>query len=392
MSFGVVTAKKVSYSTSMDQPYFGFWKTLSRPIIALSPMDGVTDVICRTMMARHGQPHLMMTEFTNVLGLQHATTRLLQDFEYTNIERPIVAQIYGHQPEDFYVATFMVCELGFDGVDINMGCPSKKVVHKNCGAKLITLPEVALEIIRQTRQAIEDWAHGKDLEDLDLRPKVLNAFRKTQLERGISPKKKYRQLIPYSVKTRLGYDSIVIEDWVKTLLTEKPAAISIHGRTLKQMYNGSANWVAIASAVKAAQGSGTLILGNGDVTSLEKAHTLIQETKVDGVLLGRSAIGNPWVFQDKTPSLEERFKVVMEHARLLETLRGEKSYNSIKKHLVRYFRGFSGAAHLRSQAVRTTSINELSEVIRHYQSAPKPTLPVLPVVGAALDHASRQIS
>src|SRR5262245_7546810 len=125
--------------------YRGFWEQLPRPIIALSPMDGVTDFACRAITAKYGRPHVMFTEFTTTVGIFCAPEKVLRDFEYSEIERPVVAQIYGNHPEDFYRAVHVVCELAFDGVDINMGCPAKQVTQKNCGAALIKAPDLALE-------------------------------------------------------------------------------------------------------------------------------------------------------------------------------------------------------------------------------------------------------
>jgi tRNA-dihydrouridine synthase len=379
----------------MLHPFFGFWKALPKPIIALSPMDGVTDFACRFMMARHGRPDVLFTEFTTAEGLFYAPERILKDFEYHEIERPIVAQIYGHRPEDFYRATHVVCELGFDGVDINMGCPAKQVVKKNCGAKLITVPDLALEIIRATRAAIHDWANGQTLEDLKLPERVLATVSRMNLRRSGMEKAPLRRLIPYSVKTRIGYEDVVIDRWTETLLREQPAVISIHGRTLKQMYKGSAQWSAIGQAAAIARGSGTLILGNGDISDLEQAHRLARETGVDGVLIGRSAIGNPWIFQHpgvlpsvsnqprsgvegeapaawpmegatRAPIIDrkKRIDAALEHAEYLESLAGEREFNSIRKHLCGYLKHFPDAATVRMNALRARNSRELRVVLK----------------------------
>ncbi len=338
-------------------------------------MDGVTDVVCRTLVARHGKPDVMFTEFTHVEGLIRASQRLLQDFEYTEMERPVVAQIYGHKPEFFYLATHIVCELGFDGVDINMGCPAKKVVSKNCGAGLIRVPELAQEIVRQTRQAILDWTAGQTLMDIGLPNKLIRLIKEANARRGVTAPQ--RQQIPYSVKTRLGYDSCIIEEWVQTLLEEKPAVITIHGRTLKQMYKGEADWEAIARAAEIIHQTDTLVFGNGDVTTLQGAAEKIISSGVDGGLLGRVAIGMPWIFENKTllrefvnkartevvPIAEksplQRLQISLEHADLLQKLRGDRIYPALKRHLSGYLSGFPGAAVLRRQAMLTQNFEEL---------------------------------
>ena len=319
------------------ETFLGFWENLSKPIIGLSPMDGVTDFACRYITERYGKPHVMFTEFVTVEGLLHAPERILKDFEYNEIERPIVAQIYGSNPDDFYKATQIVCGLGFDGIDINMGCPAKTVVSRNAGAKLITTPELALEIIRATRSAVQDWTSSQ-------------ASRKPTT---------------YSVKTRIGFDSVVIEKWVEVLLEEKPAAISIPGRTLKQMYKGSADWEAITRAAQIIKKTKTLVLGNGDVENLSQAKLLIEQTGVDGVLIGRSAIGNPWVFLDScpAPNRDQRIQMALEHARYYTDKRGDRFIRNLGKHLASYLKHFPDAALLRTKALQAKNFEELKSTL-----------------------------
>lgn len=363
--------------------YKGFWGSIVKPIVGLSPMDGVTDAAFRAIMARHGRPDVVFTEFTHVQGLLMAPQRLLRDFEYSEAERPVVAQVYGHTPEHFYQVAHVVCELGFDGLDINMGCPARKVVSRHCGAGLIRKPELARQIIGAVREGIRDWARGQTLEDLKLSKRLIAGVAAHNTARDGAGKVPRRE-IPYSVKTRLGYDDIVIESWMETLLSEEPAVISLHGRTLRQMYRGQADWQAIGRAVKVARGTETLILGNGDLTSLERAAERIQESGVDGVLLGRAAIGNPWIFRGKERLKEisnpshvcsapayidwrERLGMALEHARTVEMKRGPREFKTIKKHLAAYLRGFRSASHLRARAMQVQSADELAELFNAAQ-------------------------
>ena len=186
-----------------------------------------------------------------------------------------------------------------------------------------------------------------------------------------------------SVKTRLGYDHIVVEDWIATLLEENPAAISLHGRTLQQGYKGDADWSAIARAVKVAKDSETLILGNGDLQDMTQVQRRVRETQVDGVLLGRAAQGNPWIFRTKhqvkralaenrdSPiasmpvSLEERFRVILEHSSRHGEAAGE-NFVGIRKHLTWYCRGFRGAAEMRSQMVRVKTADEVKQCLFNF--------------------------
>jgi len=347
-------------------------------------MDGITDASFRFITAKHGSPDVTFTEFVNVESAFFAPHTLVKDLTYAEIERPVVAQVYGHTPEIFYQVAHIVCELGFDGLDINMGCPAKKVAAKGSGAALIRTPELAQSIVRTTAQAIKDWFEGQTLSDLKVNPELIHRIMiSNRLRTGLASSPQ-RCLIPVSVKTRLGYDQVVVEEWIQTLLEEKPSVITLHGRTLKQKYQGDADWEAIARAVNIANNSGTLILGNGDVRDMQDVYCRVRETNVDGVLLGRSAQGNPWVFKTKGEvkkvlrsngavgilparvSLAERFGVVLEHSAHFEKHWGIPSFVGMRKHLAWYCRGFHGAGELRSQMVRVNQVGDVVECLRHY--------------------------
>src|SRR6266581_1076579 len=317
----------MSHCASMAN--MSFWHQIAQPIIGLSPMDGVTDPAFRFIVARHGKPDVQFTEFINVDEIGYGVESAWHQLRYAEIERPVVAQIYGADPDKFYQMVQVICALGFDGVDINMGCPSKSVSARGCGAALIKTPPLAKEIIRAAQAGVKDWASGREPETIGLRPKVVDKIR------SLSTLPTARRAIPVSVKTRLGYDSVVIEDWVTVLLEERPEVISIHGRTLVQMYRGRADWEAISRAAKLIRETSTLVLGNGDVESLHDLVARARETQVHGVLIGRGALGNPWIFRAKEwakgegqgegvfPNpvpLPERFQVALEHTRYFESL------------------------------------------------------------------------
>jgi len=367
--------------------YPSFWDTLQQPIIGLAPMDGVTDAPCRTMHGLYGRPDVVLTEFTNVEGLWRGSDRIFRDFLYTPAERPVVAQIFGYRPEYFYKAAHVVCELGFDGLDINMGCPAKTVANKGGGAALIRVPETAKEIISAAQQGVRDWANGQKLEDLGMDLERIKRIRQMNEERlgvwGDDPQIE-RCLLPVSVKTRLGYDSIVITDWVQELLELEPAVISIHGRTLAQHYKGEANWDAIAAAAEIVRKTDTLIFGNGDISSLYEAAQRIRTTGVHGVLIGRASFGNPWIFRkrdrlkkllnaginptvedlaDEMPSREERLLMALEHAYIHAKLKGEDHYVEMRKHMGWYLGHFHGAKQVRNALVRINSLADVERII-----------------------------
>ncbi len=363
-----------------------FWQNIDKPIIGLSPMDGVSDASFRFITAKHGGPDVTISEFVNIETLIYAPHNLVKDLTYSEMERPVVAQIYGHTPELFYQVAHVVCELGFDGLDINMGCPAKKVVSKGSGAGLILNPPQARSIIQSARLGIQHWFEGQTLGDLKASQELIQGVERSNRLRNGTGNPPLRRLIPVSVKTRLGYDQIVVEDWIQTLLQEKLAAISLHGRTLKQKYRGSADWESIARAVELAENSETLILGNGDLQSMEDVYRRVRETRVDGVLLGRSTQGNPWIFRTKDQvkqalrhdgalefrpspvSLEERIRVILEHSDYFQNHCGSPTFVGMRKHLAWYCRGIHGASELRAQMVRVSSVSEVMECLKNYVS------------------------
>ncbi len=368
-----------------------FWEHLPRPIMGLSPMDGVTDAPFRVTVARQGRPDVSFTEFTSVGDICRGPDHLLASLLYCELERPVVAQLYGKDPDLFYQAVHAACELGFDGVDINMGCPSRNVASSGSGAGLIRTPDRARAIMRTTRQAIFDWANGQTLEAVGFKASRIELIRGMNLRRAGQPMVP-RRCIPLSVKTRLGYDSIVIEQWIGHLLEEGPVAICVHGRTLEQMYRGEADWEAIGRAARLVRGTKTLLLGNGDLRSLADAVHRIRESGVQGVLLGRAALGEPWLFRNKDQArnyalqtdlqdswgcagtdsdnrlvgLQERFQVMLEHARAFEAILGVERFPRMRKHLGWYCKGFPHAAAMRAHMVRARSRADVQHLVAAY--------------------------
>ena len=351
-------------------------------------MDGVTDASFRYITARYGKPDVTFTEFVNIQAAFYAPQTLFRDFAYCEIERPVVAQIYGSSPELFYKVAHIVCELGFDGLDINMGCPARKVAATGCGAALIRTPETARAIIRSARQGITDWAHGQTLSDIAIERDVIDQIRVVNRLRNAASRE--RRVIPLSIKTRLGYDRIVVDEWIPTLLEEQPAVISLHGRTLQQGYKGCADWHAIARAAELAKSSTTLIIGNGDIQNLTEVYRRVCDSRVDGVLLGRAVQGNPWIFRNKNQvkealrsttrfetfiepepiDVKERFRIILEHSRYLENLADSHNFVGIRKHLTRYCRGFRGAAELRSQMLQVKNAADVLACVQSFMGNP----------------------
>ena len=302
-------------------------------------MADVTDAAFRRIIAKYAKPDVLWTEFVAVDGLLSPGREvLLRDFMYTEMERPIVAQIFGSKPENFFKVAQMIVGLGFDGIDINMGCPDRNVEKQGGGASLIRYPELAKEIILATKAGAPE--------------------------------------IPVSVKTRVGYNAVELATWLPALLETKPSAVTIHARTRKEMSDVPARWEHVREAVviRDSLSPDTLIIGNGDVKNLDDAVQKVQETGADGIMLGRAIFGNPWLFSrsqnlsklnlDNKEQIEEKLRVMVEHTKLFEELLGDvKNFATMKKHYKAYVNGFDGAKELRIKLMGTDNVSEVSSLI-----------------------------
>lgn len=313
----------------------GFWGKLKKPIFVLAPMADVTDPAFRALIAKYGKPDVFYTEFVSADGLalapEEGRKKLLKDLEYTEEERPIIAQFFTSKPENMRKAAELARELGFDGIDINMGCPDKSVEKQGAGAKLIKNPKLARELIRAAKEGARD--------------------------------------LPVSVKTRVGYNKPELEEWLPELLAEEPAAIVVHARTRKEMSKVPARWEFVKRAVELRDESGakTLIFGNGDAKGLDDARALVIETNCDGVMLGRAIFGNPWLFAERTPDIKEKLSVLIEHIRLFdEKLGGFKNFAIMKKHFKSYVSGFDGAVDLRAKLMEAEDASSAEAEIRAF--------------------------
>src|SRR3989344_7719457 len=286
----------------------GFWgklKKRGRPIICQAPMADVTDAAFRRLIAKHskskdGKLDVMWTEFTSADGLCSAgKNKLLHLLEFSEKERAIVAQLFGAKPDTLRRAAALVAKLGFDGVDINMGCPDRAVEKQGGGAALIKNPKLARELIRAAREGA-----GK---------------------------------LPVSVKTRIGYNKNELATWLPELLAEEPAAIIIHARTRKEMSNVPARWEHIreAVAIRNQLKSKTLIIGNGDVNDLANAYEKVKTSGADGVMVGRALFGRPWLLSSRlnlSTDLRFNLSILLEHTKLFDKILGKhKSFAVMKK-------------------------------------------------------------
>lgn len=329
-----------------------FWQKLPTPFYVLAPMADVTDASFRRIIAKYsahtradgtvGGPDVMWTEFVSADGLVRATPegkqKLMADLIYTEAERPIVAQLFSGTPEYMEQAARLCLELGFDGIDINMGCPDRGIEKQGCGAAMIKHPEQALAVVAAAKRGAASDAGG----------------------------------IPVSVKTRLGYNHDTLDEWLPKLLSANLAAITIHARTRKEMSKVPARWerVARAVAIRDALGVHTKIIGNGDALSLADAKAKLEQSGADGVMLGRAIFGNPWLFHPEKDlanvPLNERLLVMVEHTKLFGELLPHKNFATMKKHYKAYVNGFPGAAELRALLMETESPAEVEAIVHDF--------------------------
>lgn len=318
-----------------------FWTQMERPLWALAPMDDVTDVAFRHTIARYskaqGARYITWSEFTSADGLVHADEKgqrkLRAKLRFTEIERPVVAQLFSATPKHMEYAARLARELGFDGVDINTGCPDRSVEKQGAGAALIKNSGLVREIVAATKEGAGE--------------------------------------LPVSVKTRIGYAENELETWLPILLETQPAAITIHARTRNEMSKVPAHWNVLADAVRirnsfchSTERQNTMILGNGDVHSMEDAREKVAASGVDGAMLGRAMFGNPWVMSDYQPTLEEKLQALIEHTELFEQeFSGIKSFAVMRKHFASYVEGFPGAKELRVQLMTCDSAHAVRTVL-----------------------------
>lgn len=347
----------------------GFWENLKKPIIGLAPMDGVTDPAFRYMVASTSRPSVTFTEFVNVEGLARGAEKMLAGFFYSSKERPVVAQLFGTEIDSFYKAAVMLCYLGFDGIDINMGCPVSKIASKGAGAALIKNPKLAKKIIKSVEKGIKDFANGISLENAGVHENIISFIKKNKNKfggkDGVISKNSDRKIIPLSVKTRIGYDEICAEEWAKSLISFGVKILTMHGRTLKQLYSGEANWEVLGKVSKICKENDVIFLGNGDTASLDDAKEKIKKYECAGVLIGRATNGNPWFFKGKEPSLQDRLSAIKKHVKYFEKL-AYLPFQTLKKHLAWYTKGFEGAKEMRMEFMQAQSGEDIYRIIEEF--------------------------
>ena len=293
-------------------------------------MANVTDWAFRKIVAKCGRPDVFYTEFLSCDGILHDKTRFEKELYFEKSEKPIIVQFFGSKPENFYKCAQLAVELGFDGIDINMGCPYRSVEKQGAGAALIKNHKLAQEIIKETKRGAGN--------------------------------------LPVSIKTRLGYNKIETRGWLPVLLETEPAALIIHGRTRKEMSKVPAHWDEIGIAAELAKDTETLIVGNGDVIDLNDARQKAKDYNLDGIMIGRGIFANPWFFNENINiekiKPEQRIKLMVEHINLfLELWEEGENFDAMKKFFKVYISNWSGAKELRTKLMTVTNKQDVVDIL-----------------------------
>lgn len=318
-----------------------FWQQLKKPFFVLAPMEDVTDTVFRRVIKHAGMPDVFFTEFTNVEGLfSEGASFVSRRLKFTQDEHPLIAQIWGLNPEAYYKAAMLLVEQGFDGIDINMGCPVKDVTSKGACSALIKNPSLAKELIQAVKAGINDQMKDEEKQ------------------------------IPLSVKTRIGFNTIQTTEWIGFLLEQDIDALTVHGRTAKEMSKVPAHWDEIGKAVQLRNSmkKQTVIIGNGDIKSLAEGREKAKEHGIDGIMIGRGVFENAWIFNEAVDptmiSIKERLNLLSYHMGLYENLEGDKlPFQTLKKYFKIYIRDFDGAGEMRTKLMETNSLDEAKRVL-----------------------------
>lgn len=325
-----VKARKANTNKSITN----FWRKFRKPIFVIAPMANVTDVAFRSMFAKYGKPDVMWTEFVSADGLcSDGREMLLHDLKFSKNERPIVAQLFSANPDKMREACTLVAKLGFDGIDINMGCPDRSVEKQGAGASMMKNPKLAKEVLVAARMGAPS--------------------------------------LPISIKTRIGYNKVDLS-WIEFLLEQKLPVLTVHLRTRKEMSDFPAHWDLMSKIVEFRDriSPETILIGNGDVVSLADAKKKVKESGCDGAMIGRGIFGNSWFFKGKSPTdikPAQRLKVMLEHAKAFEKhLGGMKNFANMKKHFKAYVSGWEGAKELRVKLMESNGLEEVERIVKEY--------------------------
>ena len=328
-----------------------FWKKLTPPILALAPMEGVNDTAFR-QICKQGGADVVYTEFVAADAIVHDARKTMDRLAFDPSEQPVIAQIFGHNLESFATAAQKISQLGYAGLDINFGCPARKVVAHGSGVALFRRPAYARELIQRALDSVS----------IPVSIKMRTSIRAERKE--LDPDNPRR---------------ITAVDFLDAIGDLPVAAIMVHGRSYEQGHRGDIDTDMIREVKQRFKG---IVLANGGMTTPQLAKAMLETTGADGVGIARGAMGQPWIFQQireflKTgqaaPLNAERVtSMVKEHADVVYRAKGDHGLIEFRKHLSKYITNWPGAAAWRAKAVRITSMADVEEVIAAIKSGLQP--------------------
>lgn len=310
-----------------------FWLKLNKPFFVLAPMEAVTDNVFRELVAKYAKPNVLFTEFTSCDALcSSGYNKTINRLKFTRKQKPIVAQVWGNNPDNFFKTAKIVEKLGFNGIDINMGCPDANVIKKGSGSGLIKTPDIAADIILQTKKGAPN--------------------------------------IAISVKTRLGLKKIQTDEWIPFLLNQKIDALTIHLRTEAEKSKVPAHYEELQKIVefKNKISPKTVIIANGDIFNIDTGIDIYNKYKIDGVMIARGIFSNFFVFNNKKqPTKKELFKILLEHTKNYEKeYKNKRNFDNMKKFFKVYIREFEGATDLKLKLMDCKNYKEVQKVIKSF--------------------------
>ncbi|MEI3614247.1 tRNA dihydrouridine synthase [Pseudogracilibacillus sp. SO30301A] len=315
-----------------------FWHDLPRPFFILAPMEDVTNVVFRHVVSAAGKPDVFFTEFTNTDSFCHpeGIANVRGRLTFTEDEQPIVAHIWGKNPNHFRTMSIELAKLGFKGIDINMGCPVHNVASQGKGSGLIRYPQSAAQIIQAAK------AGG----------------------------------LPVSVKTRLGYTYVdEWKEWLTHVLEQDIVNLSIHLRTKKEMSNVDAHWELIPKIKELRDqiAPQTLLTINGDIPDWQTGMKLVEQHGVDGIMIGRGIFKNPFAFEKepKIHSSDELLNLLRLHLDLHDKYSKDldvRPFKTLRRFFKIYVKEFKGASELRNQLMTTESTDEVRAILSKIDS------------------------
>ena len=307
-------------------------KNGNKPLLILAPMEGVTDIVFRKVIAKAGRPDYFFTEFTNVSSYASEKGRknALDRLKISDTDSPIIAQIWGKNPEHFSIVSKDLEDLGFSGIDLNFGCPDRHVNAAGGGAAMIRTPDLAVRCFREARNATS---------------------------------------LPVSIKTRLGYSFVEeFKTWLPTLLREHPSALTVHLRTRKEMSKVPAHYELIPEILKMRDelSKDTLLIINGNIKDLNEANSLHQKyPEIDGFMIGRGVFNNLYCFTNHTPTKEELIDLFYYHLDTFDALTKDNSFEPLKHYFKIYLNSFPRASDIRNSLMSTHSTKEARELLKN---------------------------